>query len=72
MHAKVVLTDKEIVLGSCNFTEASLRNLERGVLIRGLSDAELSAQHDWFMDHFNGGERFQGGVGAAVPRTPQR
>ena len=49
LHAKWMLADGFLILGSCNFTEASQRNLERNVRLelgsaaRELQEAEYDA-----------------------------
>ena len=42
MHAKWLIADAVLVVGSRNLTEASQANLERGVRLRGLPAAEVA------------------------------
>ena len=43
LHAKLAITDTGLIVGSTNWTNASLRNVERGVLLR-LSEAAHAAE----------------------------
>ena len=71
-HAKVLMTEREIVLGSCNFTEASLANSERGVLLHELAEDVMLAQKDWYDRLFDAALPFREGLGEVVPPSPER
>ena len=71
-HAKVLMTEREIVLGSCNFTEASLANSERGVLLHELAEDVMLAQKDWYDRLFDAALPFKEGLGEVVPPSPER
>ena len=47
LHAKVLLTDVEQSWGSLNWTEASLRNVERNVAV-ALPTEQLAEEVAWF------------------------
>ena len=66
LHAKWLMADSTLILGSCNFTEASQRNLERSVRLEfgAWMQGELEAEYDVL---FHGGERFVEGVDEASP-----
>ena len=66
------MTEREIVLGSCNFTEASLANSERGVLLQELAEDAILAQKAWFDGLFDAALPFKEGLGEVVPSTPER
>ena len=72
LHAKVLLTEQAVVLGSCNFTSASLANAERGVLLRGLSEEELIGQRQWYEQLWEAAAPFRDGIGEVVPPSPER
>jgi len=72
LHAKVLLTEQVVVLGSCNFTSASLANTERGVLLRGLSEEELISQRQWYEQLWEAAAPFREGLGEVVPPSPER
>ena len=72
LHAKVLMTEREIVIGSCNFTTASQANTERGVLLHELAEEVLLVQKHWFEGLFDAAAPFTEGIGAAVPPSPAR
>ena len=72
LHAKVLLTEREILIGSCNFTSASQANVERGVRLQDLSEATAIAQKEWFGRLFGAAQPFTDGIGAAIPPSPAR
>ena len=72
LHAKVLMTEREMILGSCNFTTASMNNVERSVLLQELSEETLVSQRDWFEQLFDAAIPFMEGLGEAVPPSPQR
>ena len=69
-HAKVVLTDSYVVVGSCNLTEASQGNVERSVVVQLSSDDRELNEH-WYDSLFDTASPFDGGQGR-VPVTPPR
>ena len=71
-HAKVLLTERAVVLGSCNFTSASMANTERGVLLRGLPEEELISQRQWYEQLWEAAAPFRDGIGEVVPPSPER
>ncbi|CAK0865466.1 unnamed protein product, partial [Prorocentrum cordatum] len=72
LHAKVMMTEREIVLGSCNFTTASLSNVERGVSLQELSEGAVLEQKEWFEQLFEAAALFKDGIGEVVPPSPAR
>ena len=72
LHAKVLLTEREVVIGSCNFTAASLANAERGVRLSQLSERELIGQKEWYDALFEAAVPFKEGIGEVVPPSPER
>ena len=72
LHAKVLLTEKEIVIGSCNFTSASLANAERGARLAELSEQELVGQKQWYDALFEAAVPFKEGIGEVIPPSPVR
>ena len=72
LHAKVLMTEREIVIGSCNFTTASLANAERGVRLQELSEAELLTEKEWYEQLFEAAAPFKDGIGEVVPPSPER
>ena len=69
-HAKVVMGDNWIVVGSCNLTDASQGNVERSVVYEmGADERELNER--WFENLFDSAAPFDGGQGR-VPETPPR
>ena len=70
LHAKWLLADGTLIMGSCNFTEASQRNLERNVRLElgAWTQAELEEEYNTL---FQAGERFIEGLGEASPPTPE-
>ena len=67
LHAKWLLADATLILGSTNFTEASLMNVERNVIIQGLPAEQLAAEVSWFDQLFAGGTAYTSGIGARTP-----
>ena len=72
LHAKVLMTEREIVIGSCNFTTASFANTERGVRLQELTEAELLAEKEWYEQLFEAAVPFKDGIGEVVPPSPER
>ena len=72
LHAKVLMTEREIVIGSCNFTTASLANAERGVRLQELTEAELLAEKEWYEQLFEAAAPYKDGIGEVVPPSPER
>ncbi|CAK0840013.1 unnamed protein product, partial [Prorocentrum cordatum] len=72
LHAKVMMTEREIVLGSCNFTTASLGNVERGASLQELSEETVLEQKEWFEQLFEAAAPFKDGIGEVVPPSPAR
>ncbi|CAK0835569.1 unnamed protein product [Prorocentrum cordatum] len=66
LHAKVMMTEREIVLGSCNFTTASLGNVERGASLQELSEETVLEQKEWFEQLFEAASPFKDGIGEAL------
>ena len=75
-HAKWILGDDVLVLGSTNFSNASQLNVERGVRMRGVPPADLDHMRKQFDDMFEGAHVFESGVGLAsampAPLTPMK
>ena len=69
-HAKVVICDDWIVVGSCNLTEASQGNVERSVVLE-MNSEERELNERWFEALFDSASPFDGGQGR-VPVTPPR
>ena len=72
LRASVLMTDLEVVIGSCNFTTASQSNTERGVLLHELAEETLLAQKAWFEQLFEAAIPFKDGLGEVVPPSPER
>ena len=72
LHAKVMLTEQVVVLGSCNFTTSSVANAERGVLLRGLTAEQLLEQRQWYEQLWEVAAPFKDGIGQVVPPSPER
>ena len=72
LHAKVLLTEKEIVIGSCNFASASLAKAERGVRLTELSEQGLVGQKEWYDALFEAAVPFKEGIGEVIPPSPVR
>ena len=72
MHAKWLIADAVLVVGSCNFTEASQPNLERGVRLRGLPAAEVAEEIADFEAYFDQCQKFAEGIGIPFPPSPAR
>ena len=73
LHAKWLLADSVFVVGSCNFSEASAANLERGV--RLFLDPEDQRDEEGIFDLYFENEKchpFSEGIGEPCPRTPER
>ena len=68
------MADDVIVVGSCNWSQASQLNNERGVRLRAVPRADLLTERDSFDQCFARGIEFNGGYerGRPVPRTPVR
>ena len=72
LHAKWLITDAVIVVGSCNFTEASQSNLERGVRLRGLPAGEIAEEIADFEAYFTQCTNVVQGLGVPLPPSPER
>ena len=72
LHAKVLTAEREIVIGSCDFTSASQANAERGVRLQELSEETVLAQKEWFEKLFGAAVPFKDGIGEVVPPSPAR
>ena len=72
MHAKWLIADAVLVVGSCNFTEASQTNLERGVRLRGLPAEEVAEEIADFEAYFDQCQKFAEGIGIPLPPSPAR
>ena len=72
MHAKWLIVDAVLVVGSCNFTEASQAYLERGVRLRGLPAAEVAEEIADFEVYFDQCQQFAEGIGVPLPPSPAR
>ena len=66
------MTEREVIIGSCNFTAASQGNIERNVLLQDLAEEVLLAQRHWFEGLFDAAIPFMEGIGRAVPPSPAR
>ena len=67
LHAKWMLADATLIVGSTNFTEASLSNVERAAVVTGLSPAQLASEASWYDRLFDGEPAFTAGIGARTP-----
>ena len=56
----------------CDFTVASLANVERGVRLQELTEAELLAEKEWYEQLFEAAVPFKDGIGEVVPPSPER
>ena len=72
MHAKWLIADAVLVVGSCNFTEASQTNLERGVRLRSLPAEEIAEEIADFEAYFDQCTKFAEGIGVPIPPSPMR
>ena len=72
MHAKWLIADGVFIVGSCNFSEASQRDLERGVRILGLPAEDLADEVETFDGYFERCSVFAEGLGFPLPSTPLR
>ena len=72
LHAKWMIADDVIVVGSCNSTESSQNNLERGVRLRRLTAEAIGEEIATFDAYFERGVRFTDGLGCPAPPTPSR
>ena len=59
LHAKVMLTEQVVVLGSGNRTAAGEAHSERGVSLRGLPEQQLREQKEWFERLFEAAGPFE-------------
>ena len=59
LHAKVMLTEQVVVLGSGNRTAAGEAHSERGVSLRGLPEQQLREQRQWFEQLFEAAGPFE-------------
>ena len=66
------MTDREVIVGSCNYTDASQSNVERGAAARLLPEAAVIQQKEWFERLFEATGKFNDGLGEAMPPTPPR
>ena len=72
MHAKWLIADAVLVVGSCNFTEASQTNLERGVRLRGRQPDEIAEEIADFEAHFDKCTNFAEGIRVPIPPATAR
>ena len=72
LHAMVLMTERGMLLGSTNFTTASQRNMERGVVLSGLGEDAMLAEQGWFDRQFGRGAKFTDGMGEPTPPSPSR
>jgi hypothetical protein len=72
MHAKWLLTERVLILGSCNFSTCSQRNVERGCRISGLGADEIADEAAVFDQYFELCSPFEEGLGVPAPLSPQR
>ena len=72
LHAKVLMAERGMLLGSTNFTTASQRNVERGVALYGLGEEIRLAEQSWFDHLFGRGVKFAEGMGEPTPPSPVR
>ena len=72
LHAKWLIADAVLVVGSCNFTEASQANLERGVRLLGLPAGEIAEEIADFEAYFIQCTKFVEGIGVPLPPSPAR
>ena len=68
LHSKVLMTEREVVVGSCNFTGGSQLNVERGVALRYDSPGDLVDEVEWFDQLYRDSVPFYLGMPAAVSR----
>ena len=62
-----MIADDIVVAGSCNFTESSQRNLERGVRLQRLPADVVNADIAAFDSYVVQSERFEYGIGSRMP-----
>ena len=67
-----MLADDVLIVGSCNFTEASQRNVERGVRITNLPKDEVEAEAEVYEALWKLAVPYAEGFGEPMPRTPHR
>ena len=72
LHAKWLMTERAILLGSTKFTKASQSNVERGVVLTGLDEETIASQQHWFDRLFKGGAKYTDGMGDPMPPSPAR
>ena len=72
LHSKVLMTEREVVVGSCNFTGGSQLNVERGVALRYDSPGDLVDEVEWFDQLYRDSVPFYLGMPAAVSRRAER
>ena len=53
LHAKVLIMERRVVVGSCNFATASQSNVECGVALLNLPEAVAIERREWFERLFN-------------------
>ena len=63
MHAKWLIADAVLVVGSCNFTEASQTNLPAEEIAEEIAD---------FEGYFDQCRKFTEGTGVPIPPSPMR
>ena len=71
LHSKVLLADSEQIWSSANWTDASLRNVERGVALK-LSAEELAVEKVWFEGLWGDSRPFSGREMEDALITPER
>ena len=69
-HAKILIADRELIMGSCNFTMASQHNNERNVYFPHLLEALFQSETEAFNQVFNASSEFAGSIGVSIPATP--
>ena len=72
LHSKVLMTECEVVVGSCNFTGGSQFNVERSVALRYDNPGDLVDEVEWFNQLYRDSLPFRLGMPAAVSRRAER
>jgi len=72
LRAKVLMTEREIVVGSCNFTVGSQVNVERSVVLRYEQASDLADEAEWFHELYCVSCPFVIGMQGAVSRYTER
>ena len=72
LHAKWLLADDVVVVGSSNFTHASSTNIERNAVITNMSRNQLDEEISFFQEVWDASAPFTDGLGTHLFQTPPR